>query len=216
MHGIIKSTTLIITLCFTLFTTTSSSLPIFSLLQKRGFSGVATFYNAGLGACGITNSDSDMIAALNAPQWGNPANPNASPYCGKQAIVTGPKGSVTVTITDKCPTCASGCLDLTPGAFGKIGDPNDGKVPITWDWPSQSSSKPSPSTTSSSSPSSSTDSSKPTSTADPNVSKALYDGIVVSNMPSMPSTTPNSLKNSVVQLSPPSTSNDNTDAAASK
>ncbi|KAI8888658.1 barwin-like endoglucanase, partial [Backusella circina FSU 941] len=98
------------------------------------FSGDGTFYNTGLGSCGITSEDTDLIAALNAPQMNNGANPNANPLCGKKANVKGPKGTVTVTIVDTCPPCVKGDLDLSPAAFGKIADFADGRVDIEWSW----------------------------------------------------------------------------------
>jgi hypothetical protein len=49
----------------------------------------ATYYATGLGACGITNTDTDYIAAVSHlmfdtwPGW-NGANPNNNPICGKK------------------------------------------------------------------------------------------------------------------------------------
>lgn len=102
--------------------------------QKRGFSGDGTFYTVGLGSCGETNSDSELVAALNAPQMGVSSNPNGNPNCHRKAHVKGPKGSVMVTIVDTCPPCKYGDLDLSPTAFGKIADFKRGRVPITWTW----------------------------------------------------------------------------------
>ncbi|KAJ1927644.1 hypothetical protein IWQ60_002747 [Tieghemiomyces parasiticus] len=83
---------------------------------------------------GWQNSDSDFVASLNAPQFGNSINPNANLLCGQKALVTGPKGSVTVTIVDKCPPCKSGDLDLSVGAFDQIADQAAGRVPVRWTW----------------------------------------------------------------------------------
>ncbi|CAG8486873.1 1255_t:CDS:2 [Ambispora gerdemannii] len=105
-------------------------------MVKRAFSGDGTFYNCGLSACGGTYHDSDYIAALNKPQWGNPINPNNNPICGSVARVTGPKGSVTVTIVDLCPECLFGSLDLSPAAFNQIADQSAGRVPISWEFTS--------------------------------------------------------------------------------
>ncbi|PRP89268.1 hypothetical protein PROFUN_02142 [Planoprotostelium fungivorum] len=102
----------------------------------NGGNGDGTYFDPGLGACGTYASGSDYIAALNAPQWGaDPnGNPNNNPNCGRKAVVTGPLGSVTVTIQDKCPPCKSGDLDLSPAAFNQIGDPQQGRIHITWHW----------------------------------------------------------------------------------
>ncbi|GAB5589201.1 hypothetical protein Unana1_04101 [Umbelopsis nana] len=102
--------------------------PAGTVERRSTFSGDGTYYTVGLGSCGKTNSDSQMVAALNAPQMGS------NKYCGKSATVTGPNGSVTVTIVDTCPECASGSLDLSPAAFQKIGDMSAGRIKISWVW----------------------------------------------------------------------------------
>ena len=105
-------------------------------MEKRSFSGDGTYYNpsAGTNSCGTQAHDSDIMAAMNVAQMTNGANPNANPNCGKKVSVTGPKGSVTVTILDTCPGCSHGDLDLSPAAFDKIADQAQGRVPITWNW----------------------------------------------------------------------------------
>ncbi|KAJ2743605.1 hypothetical protein GGI20_003611 [Coemansia sp. BCRC 34301] len=96
------------------------------------FTGDGTYFSPGLGSCGRTNSDTDLIAAIPAPQYGTNANPNNAEVCGKCALVKGPKGQVKVTITDRCPVCKAGDLDLSPSAFEKIGDFAAGRIPISW------------------------------------------------------------------------------------
>lgn len=99
-------------------------------------SGDATYYNTGLGSCGWTSKDSDLIVALNHGQMANGANSNNNPNCGRSITATGPNGSVTVKVVDTCPGCANGDLDLSPAAFAKIADMSAGRVPVTWDWSS--------------------------------------------------------------------------------
>ncbi|KAJ2806983.1 hypothetical protein H4R20_001475 [Coemansia guatemalensis] len=96
------------------------------------YSGDGTYYTPGLGACGKTNSDSDLIAAINAPQYDATGSSNSAAICGKCAQVKGPKGEVKVTITDRCPVCKSGDLDLSPAAFDQIGDQSEGRISISW------------------------------------------------------------------------------------
>ncbi|KAI9006271.1 RlpA-like double-psi beta-barrel-protein domain-containing protein-containing protein [Phycomyces nitens] len=103
-------------------------------LEKRSYSGDGTFYGVGLGSCGSSDGNNDLVAALNAPQMGNVPNPNNNPNCGRRATVKGPKGTVTVRIVDTCPPCKKGDLDLSPAAFGKIADFDAGRVHITWNW----------------------------------------------------------------------------------
>ncbi|EPS43021.1 hypothetical protein H072_2981 [Dactylellina haptotyla CBS 200.50] len=53
------------------------------------FSGDATFYDPGLGSCGIVNSGSDLIAAIGHALFDSQAtaNSNNNPFCGRQIIV---------------------------------------------------------------------------------------------------------------------------------
>jgi len=90
--------------------------------------GDGTYYAAsGDGNCMFGPSPNDlMVAAMNDPDY------NHAAVCGEYVRVTGPKGSVTVRIVDRCPECKSGDLDLSPQAFVKIADLAQGRVPIHW------------------------------------------------------------------------------------
>ncbi len=102
------------------------------------FTGDATYYNgSGVVNCsyeGIT--DGDLIAALNAQQYGT------ADWCGACAEVEGPNGSVSVMVVDQCPECAHGDLDLSPTAFNQIAEQSAGRVTITWNFVSCSNSGP--------------------------------------------------------------------------
>ncbi|KAI8875560.1 hypothetical protein K501DRAFT_267791 [Backusella circina FSU 941] len=107
-------------------------------LAKRGgsYSGVATFFHpvsegGPIGACGPKADNNSPIVALNAPQYGNLNQ--KSDWCGKTITITGPAGTTTATITDACPECGHGSLDLTPAVFAKVvGDEAIGVGEITW------------------------------------------------------------------------------------
>lgn len=110
-------------------TTTSSSG------SGQTYSGDATFYEVGLGACGVTNTDSDLIAAMNWQQFNEFGSmSNGNPICGKQAILHYQDKSVTVTVEDKCPGCSYGSIDLSPAAFNQLADESLGRIQITWEW----------------------------------------------------------------------------------
>ncbi|KIJ68365.1 hypothetical protein HYDPIDRAFT_146363 [Hydnomerulius pinastri MD-312] len=104
-------------------------------------SGQGTYYETGLGACGITNNDSQYIAAVSHllfdtyPDY-NGVNPNDNPVCNRQVLATYPPtgATVTVTITDRCTGCAITDLDFSPAAFNTLADPSLGRIPITWVW----------------------------------------------------------------------------------
>lgn len=118
----------------------------------------ATFYATGLGACGITNTDTDFIAAVSHTFFDsyhgyNGANPNNNPLCGRKvtanctfSLLSLPyisshtsqflldKGKkVTVAITDRCEGCAEFDLDFSPKAFTKLADQSLGRLKgMTW------------------------------------------------------------------------------------
>ncbi|CAG8510920.1 7807_t:CDS:2 [Paraglomus brasilianum] len=126
----IRSTIL---LCFLVIFGIISSIQAAPLLHKR-FAGQATFYSVGLGACGKTNNDNQFVGAISAHRFGNPPNPNNSPFCGRRVSVNGPKGSVIITLVDRCEGCKPGDLDLSPKAFKKIASLSDGRIQITWNF----------------------------------------------------------------------------------
>ncbi|KAI4528535.1 hypothetical protein K525DRAFT_230749 [Schizophyllum commune Loenen D] len=121
-----------------MFRATAATVLAFSALANA-FSGDGTFYAAGLGACGITNSDSDMIAAISSTYFdaypGANGNPNSNPICGKQIRATYGSSSVVVAITDRCAGCAGEYdIDFTPTAFSQIADQALGRIEITWEF----------------------------------------------------------------------------------
>ncbi|KAG2118444.1 RlpA-like double-psi beta-barrel-protein domain-containing protein-containing protein [Suillus clintonianus] len=102
-------------------------------------SGQGTFYATGLGACGITNNDSQYIAAVShllfdAYPGYDGVNPNTNPVCNKQVTAHYGGKSVQVTITDRCTGCALQDLDFSPSAFTQLADESLGRIDITWAW----------------------------------------------------------------------------------
>jgi expansin (peptidoglycan-binding protein) len=90
-------------------------------------SGKATFYAAdGGGNCSFDKVSAPLVVAL------GPGEYRAGASCGSYLDVSGPKGSVRVKVTDQCPECAAGHIDLSREAFERIGNPVDGIIPITY------------------------------------------------------------------------------------
>src|SRR5436190_1219322 len=71
--------------------------------------GEGTYYDAdGTGNCSFDASPNDlMVAAMNDADY------HTAAWCGACVAVTGPAGTVTVRVVDRCPGCASGDLDLS-------------------------------------------------------------------------------------------------------
>lgn len=101
------------------------------------FKGQGTYYTPDVGACGKTNTESDMIVAVSQDlykdkQTGN--NPNNNPICGRKIKATYQGKSVEVTVADACVGCKYYDLDFSPAAFSKIADKDLGRIDISWEW----------------------------------------------------------------------------------
>lgn len=119
-----------------LTSSTSSSAPT-STGTSSEFSGEGTYYAPGLGACGETNTDTDLIVAISYDlfdQYTPNGNPNKNTLCGKKIIASYEGKSVEVTVVDRCEGCAHYDLDFSPSAFSDIAEQSLGRIDITWKW----------------------------------------------------------------------------------
>ncbi|MEV8544645.1 expansin EXLX1 family cellulose-binding protein [Streptomyces sp. NPDC051572] len=101
------------------------------------YRGVATFYDAdGGGACLYDPSGDVMTGAMNTADY------ESSKACGAYVLVHAAGGAtITVRITNECPgDCAPGQIDLSAQAFAKLAAPSAGRIPITWNLASPSTS----------------------------------------------------------------------------
>lgn len=107
-------------------TTTATSSSSASSGQNSG-QGTFFYQNNVAGACGAVNSDSAYIVALDSAIYDNGA------YCGKSLTIWGNGKSVTATVADECPTCASAySIDLSVAAFTALASEDVGVVEVTW------------------------------------------------------------------------------------
>ncbi|MEV0736573.1 expansin EXLX1 family cellulose-binding protein [Streptomyces sp. NPDC050549] len=101
------------------------------------YRGVATFYDAdGSGACLYDPGDDVLTGAMNTTDY------ESSKACGAYVLVHAAGGAtVTVRITNECPgDCAPGQIDLSAQAFAELASPSAGRIPITWNLVSPSTS----------------------------------------------------------------------------
>ncbi|KAI9842232.1 MAG: hypothetical protein M1837_007377 [Sclerophora amabilis] len=119
----------------------SQNLPFPS--NTETFTGELTYYSPALGACGITSSETDDVCSLShtlfdAAQKGS--DPNANPLCGLRIRAArfdeqvAERRSVDLTVVDRCVGCDPTDLDLSPGAFNKLANPDRGRVDVSWAW----------------------------------------------------------------------------------
>ncbi|KAJ5832815.1 hypothetical protein N7474_001126 [Penicillium riverlandense] len=114
----------------------NSNLPL-PTANGGPYEGDLTYYNPGLGACGITSTDSEMICAIShilfdAASTGS--DPNDNPLCGMKLRLRRDDKSVDVTIVDRCVGCAVTDIDVAPAVFEKLAEIDDGRVSVKWSW----------------------------------------------------------------------------------
>lgn len=112
-------------------TTTSSSGP------SGSFSGEGTYYDTGLGSCGITSTDNDYIVAISHELYDKytpNGNPNHNTLCGKKIKASYEGNTVEVTVVDRCEGCSYYDLDFSPSAFSDLASKGLGRIDINWDW----------------------------------------------------------------------------------
>ncbi|KAJ7126027.1 barwin-like endoglucanase [Mycena epipterygia] len=118
-----------------------SAPPARFVARSTTYSGDGTYYQPGLGACGVTNTADQLIVAVghgvfDSYPGATPANPNKNPICGKQLKATYNGKSVTVTVEDRCAGCPGAAdLDFTQTGFEKLADINTGRIHgVKWEW----------------------------------------------------------------------------------
>ncbi|RDB25330.1 hypothetical protein Hypma_007562 [Hypsizygus marmoreus] len=114
--------------CFALaFSAVGIAVPVesSSSLTKRDLTGKATWFNVGLGSCGLTNVDSDYIVAL---------SPAQGSHCNQQIRITDETTGVsaTATVRDTCPGCGADDLDLSPSLFSHFESLDKGTFQVNW------------------------------------------------------------------------------------
>jgi hypothetical protein len=110
------------------------------------FTGDITYYNPGLGACGVVSSPDDAICAVSQIVFdaaSTSSNPNTNPLCGRRIRITrdyaelasgAGNRSVDVTVVDRCTGCAQTDLDLTTSVFDQLAPAASGRVVASWAW----------------------------------------------------------------------------------
>ncbi|HTJ38225.1 MAG TPA: expansin EXLX1 family cellulose-binding protein [Dactylosporangium sp.] len=89
--------------------------------------GQATYYAAdGGGNCSFDKVSEPLVVALGNAEY------KAGAACGGYLDVKGPKGTVRVKVTDRCPECAAGHIDLSKQAFARIGEVSAGIIKVTY------------------------------------------------------------------------------------
>jgi expansin len=108
------------------YTSLVASLTTCAALGAPLHRGEGTFYAAGpLGACG--RPQPTLHTAV------SPADFSGSSLCGAYLEVSrAGKAPIVVEVTNLCPECPPGNLDLSPSAYDRLGARVAGRIPISW------------------------------------------------------------------------------------
>ncbi|KIM91727.1 hypothetical protein PILCRDRAFT_138065 [Piloderma croceum F 1598] len=126
-----RLTLLAMCLCAILAIAFASPLPSNTTVDQStgSYSGIATYFDVGLGACGHTDTNADHIVALGLKHYrGN---------CNKMIHITNTKNGKTATakVRDLCESCGLGAgtnIDLAPSVFSSIGAMVLGELDVQW------------------------------------------------------------------------------------
>jgi len=100
-------------------------------------SGDGTFTTFGLGSCGSTNNNNQLVVGVSTEFFNNfpggGSNPNDNPICGRQIQASFNHTTVTVEIVDTCVGCAEFDLNFSPAAFTKFAKESVGRIHgVSW------------------------------------------------------------------------------------
>ncbi|KAI6856892.1 hypothetical protein KC323_g7643 [Hortaea werneckii] len=123
----------------------SSNLPLPS--NADTFTGDLTYYQPGLGACGVTSTEDDFIVALShilfdaaGSSTDAGRNSNENPLCGRMLRATryneeaSAQRSVDLRVVDRCTGCEVDDLDTSLKAFERLAPSASGRVDVSWAW----------------------------------------------------------------------------------
>ncbi|KAI7015267.1 hypothetical protein KC316_g16146 [Hortaea werneckii] len=126
-------------------TSSKSNLPLPS--NADTFAGDLTYYQPGLGACGVTSTEDDFIVSLShilfdaaGSSTDAGGNSNENPLCGRMLRATryneeaSAQRSVDLRVVDRCTGCEVDDLDTSLKAFERLAPSASGRVDVSWAW----------------------------------------------------------------------------------
>ncbi|KAL4778598.1 RlpA-like double-psi beta-barrel-protein domain-containing protein-containing protein [Aspergillus varians] len=116
--------------------TNSSNLPL-PTSNGGPYTGDLTYYDPGVGSCGISSTSSEKICALSHVVFDaalTSGNPNENPLCGLRLRIRRSNRSIDVKVVDRCPGCSVNDLDVSPAVFEDLADLAEGRVTVDWSW----------------------------------------------------------------------------------
>ncbi|KAF8058628.1 hypothetical protein FPV67DRAFT_510872 [Lyophyllum atratum] len=110
---------------------------LFLTTRAQNHTGTLFFFTPGLGACGFTNTSTQIVASVSSTFFNTfpnaTANPNKNPLCKRKLLITSGAKNITASVVDFFVDPAPFNVGLSPTAFQKFATLDDGIVPnVTW------------------------------------------------------------------------------------
>ncbi|KZP03816.1 hypothetical protein FIBSPDRAFT_941326 [Athelia psychrophila] len=112
-----------------------------TLVKAQSESGQGTWFEVGLGACGVYNVDTDHIVAISEALFDSypatsPGNPNTNTVCNRAISITYNGITAQALVTDRCAGCAGwGDVDMSPSLFSVFADQGVGRLyGVNWNF----------------------------------------------------------------------------------
>lgn len=96
-----------------------------------------TWYDTGLGSCGWWNNANDHICAISQVLYNRTnvdGNANHNSVCGRRIHLQRGDRGIDVVVADNCPGCSEFSIDVTRSVFEALGNLDEGRVQIQWQW----------------------------------------------------------------------------------
>ncbi|KAK2735841.1 hypothetical protein FQN55_001948 [Onygenales sp. PD_40] len=114
----------------------ASNLPL-PTANGGPYTGDLTYYDPGLGACGISSSASEPICAVSQVIYdavSTSTDPNQNPLCGLMIRLKRGERSVDVRVVDRCVGCQPTDIDVSMSVFTQLALVEQGRVDVQWAW----------------------------------------------------------------------------------
>ncbi|KAF8262552.1 RlpA-like double-psi beta-barrel-protein domain-containing protein-containing protein, partial [Lactarius quietus] len=121
-----------ILVAFFVFSLSALAAPVpeeFQDLETRTtHTGRGTWYITGLGACGWTNSNSQLVVAMPLSLY----EENNGSNCGQMVEISYGGKTVKAEMVDNCPSCSDNDLDMSQATFKSLAPLSVGVIEISW------------------------------------------------------------------------------------
>jgi len=129
----------LVVLFATLYSTFAAPLPLEEgsaekLMARSNYKGRGTWFDVGLGNCGLEDTNSDPIVAISKTLY----DQNNGGNCNQWIKINYGGKSVHAKIRDSCQSCGYYDLDMSPATFKGLSSLGTGQIEVSWNFMAKS------------------------------------------------------------------------------